>query len=734
MDDKQQGGSNLEEEPDSTGRRVVVTAAHSQIAKAIVRRIREEDFDVVPLERGDDLADHVGTADAVLVLDAVAPGGTDYHLALQAVAQSLARASVRRLIAVTVEPVDRRKADAEHKRWEVAEKELGSTGCSFTALRVGLVVGSPGRPAPADFALFRDGKQPYYKRNGKQRVRPVALEDLASIVIAALRSESAPGTLEIEGPKDLTLRSLLETLNPGKPPLQRRFFGRVAMALAFLVFATSGFVPIFLADFVGGTTYSLGILLGVQMMILAGGGGIFLFQIREETRLRALPPEDFLLRAEPPSTLLGVALQSIDEIWTPQALEERRLARTRQRSAWRYSATPSAFWIAPVLVLYGAFVLVVGVHDALVPLDTTGTRLAGLTLSFVGCLALAGGALLLTRWHLRYAMAFVGSLAFLISVTWMAVAAVVLNRDEPALTLIAASYAVVAAVGACVSLWKRGGLAVKDFVATRGQKVLGSVILGGTVVTVSQALYSTVYVSASRTPSIAGTAAFSGPDEMLLTGSAGSGPRVGLPVSLTITNPTNTAVRVFGAYYVVKIATYAAVAPEPLNELPSARTRLQEYASGRGFRVVEVGQVVVGGTVLEGGERVTRKLVAIAPADFDVATVRLDVAFGRDRYAQQDELPARNVGGGLEATTADIVDPSWLHLWTRSTRYVHVVYRPAGPLGCESGEAIAAYVDDHPSIAPAEWCGGRSVLDDYYGINTEEFSAETPVPTLSSGG
>ena len=462
--------------------RVVVTGSKGEIAAAVLRHLRSIGFNVVALEQGDDLAESFRAAAAVIVLDAtVSQGGVDYRRALEAVADAVEGTMVSRIVAVAV-PRANESGEAFLERAQAAESAVTFSGPRFTAIHVGFVLGTPQYPAPTDASLF--SQEPVIKISGKgpRRIRPLLLLDLVDLVVRALATPDPPAVLNVEGPQEMSLKQLVATLNwgPGREVREadQPTLRDLVQYLVFFVVAM-------------GTLVSLDVSLSIWWVIGAGLGavGYYTLLARIVELAPELPRKTMLLPESERSQALGLTLTRMESVWTNSARAARGEQAKRRRSRLRYTALPGSPWIAGFVGTCGVAALGIGLWDLFVPSVTLSGRIAALTLGITGGVMLLGAAALFMRWPSRYVLAFLGSIACTVSATAL-LAAAILNGDPPAWTVLGCLYLLMPlSVWCCVRLWRRGGLVVKDVLATRGERMLGSVILGGTIVTLGQLLY-----------------------------------------------------------------------------------------------------------------------------------------------------------------------------------------------------------------------------------------------------
>jgi len=680
--------------------RIVVTGSKGLIAAAVVRHLRSVGFAVDALEQGDDLAEAFRSAAAIIVLDATVSEGVDYRHALEAVADAVEGTSVSRVVAVGMPRVGE-GGDDFLKRAQVTEAAVTFSGPRFTAIRVGFVLGAPHDPAPVDASLFfpQDSNIPA-PRAGEIRLRPLLLSDLGPLVVGALARPDPPAALTIEGPKEMSLRNLLVALN-----WPRREVKKVALGQALA--AASTFFPLFA---------SMAIMLKFLevdwsawvWIVAAFVAAVFSIFVAHTTVLFGpLPMRDQRLRGSKRSSALGVSLNRIGDVWTVRARKARSEQAKWRRSALSYSVMAGAPWIACFLGICGVATLGLGLGDLFVTSVGFAGRIAALTLTLVGAVMVFGAVALFKRWPSRYALTFLASVVCALPLLTLWVAAIV-NRDPPPLTLLF-FYPILGAIWCCTRLWRRGGLVVRDVLATRGERMLGSVILGGTIVTLAQLLYSAAYLPASATPSVSGEASLTA-DKM---------PNGILQATVKLRNPTDHPVVVLASPSVVDFHKRRVQAAGTAGAAETSRLRQPAPVVIDTFHPW---------TSLERGQELTRRFTVPAPTDgHTIAGIRIDVALARSRYRAKVTPPTkRELGGGVTESVVQIDDPSLVHRVTRSPRFIHVVHA-RGTLPCPHHTSIAAYVDGSHDTARGEWCADRDRIDAYYGLRYEQFSAETPI-------
>jgi hypothetical protein len=250
------------------------------------------------------------------------------------------------------------------------------------------------------------------------------------------------------------------------------------------------------------------------------------------------------------------------------------------------------------------------------------------------------------------------------------------------------------------------------------------VIVGGTIITLGQALYSSVYVPTTVTPSVSGDVEIMAAGNGAPTARINRDTRVPLVARVKLSNPSNHAITVLGARYVVRALKLTPTIPKERLQATAAN-REREYSRIKQSTVVELGNLLTPGTSLEGGEEMTRGLIVLAPADFTTAILRVDLALARPRYKRERGLTWTVPANGVLNSVAQIEDTSWLHLLTRSPRYIHFLEATGGQLGCQPPVEVVAYVDNDQRTTRKRWCRQPTRIDEHYGVTTEQISAET---------
>lgn len=678
----------------SADKRVVVTGAEGPVAAAVEKALRKLNVKVVALVRGDDPLEPIRGAEAVVVLDAARPLGmpVDYEVALGAVGQAVRGSPVKRVVSVTLCQPNERIRKRFGEAAEAAERDFAAAGIELIRIRFGIVVGTPGSDGPIDDVLFARGDKLWAPKPGTQEIRPLLVDDLASVVAAATQDGAHDDVVIVEGPRQTSVDELMRTVNEADVRISH--FGRLRQAIDFV-------------SSIGGVA-------------------------------RVLPASNLLLReGDPPAGALGVHLRPLEEVWSPTAVLERRQRRKRARHTRRYRATVWSSLVAFSFALLGLGAAAIGAVD-LLSLPTLGARLVSVTILLAGMFIVVGGlSLFWTSWPGRYALAFLAGVAAALLLVALLVASIV-NGDTPELSFLWAALGAGVLIG-CRALWQRGRLMVEDFMRSV-IKVSGSLIAAGVGVTLLQFLYSSVYAPTTATPLLNA--------KVSLDPGPGVGNTVRVDVAVEVENHSKGSVNLLGAVYRMdgaEVRPVAATGP-PGSARPSRWVGpllydrpVSTHVRRAGRVLLDRGTLLPSGSYFEPGERIERRFVVYVPRRLDVASMTVDLAMARRRFRSFsfNSLELRPTSEGPVAIKVhEIDDPSWLHRLIRETRYLHVMHALGGspPWDCGTSQ-LAAYIDNRwqTDLSDAGCADFERRKADHYGLTYTSATAEVQIAGTDAG-
>lgn len=710
--------------PEPPLRQVVVTGARGAVADAVLRRLRtRDDIVVTAVRRGDDVADHVTRADVVIVLDQATSARVtrDYRDALAAVVEG--RSNGPPAPVVTVTPIPERRHDIE--AFKAAEAQLVDANLPLTVIRSGLVIGEPDQPGPFDDVLVGDGGTVRVHGADTICVRPILIDDLARLTVQAMDIDPLHGyeTVVAAGPA-MSVTDLLRLTRPDATirgtVLSSGITRFVAIVLNIIIIALAVRVAM------GGSVVPTAPLVGAVATF------VVVAMLQPSYGLPRRTPE--IDEGEPQRPL---RLRAVEAVWSTTGHEQRRARPKRSRRARSYAVAGAVRWIACLLGLWGAAVAFVGAYD----LATTfglAAKLVALSLLLSGLTTLGGAiGLGFPRWRSRYAFGVLAALLAFITLSLIWISAL-LGHGEFAVQLFAPYLLFV--IGACaLVLWARGGLALMDFMKTRGLKITGSVLVGGTIAAVLQIVYSTIYVPTTVRPAMAAEVVSKA--GAVRTVGRGSAARRRSPIAVTVTlrNVSSQPLVVLSAPY----AVYASRRVPARPDRPPPRAQSRAYgrrmlalasrhdAYSRSVRrtVAQTGSLLPHGEVMEPGQTVLRHLHLMLAPGWTDAALRGDVALVRRNFedTRSWETASTTVAGvRVTDATAAIEDRSLLHRATRAQRYFHVQSADGRPLPCAGDPPTALHVTvDRSEVGSrSDWCVKRGFTERHYGLTYWSFVDE----------
>ena len=200
---------------------IAVTGACGQVGTLVCRRLAEGSIEVLPLKRGDDWADAVGKAEAVIHLAGTLKpeGGNSYDSAnVQTTATVVAAARgshVRRLVFLSYVGADVASPNSYLRSKALAEGLLVESGIPSTVFRCLHIYGPPESPGRTAGPFIARGRRPVtVPGTGKQLIEPLYIGDVVDAVLGAVDRADAPtGIFELGGPDRMTMDDFVRTLN-----------------------------------------------------------------------------------------------------------------------------------------------------------------------------------------------------------------------------------------------------------------------------------------------------------------------------------------------------------------------------------------------------------------------------------------------------------------------------------------------------------------------------------------
>jgi NADH dehydrogenase len=209
--------------PEGTPQRVAITGASGQVGTLLAAKLAAAGVEVTPLGRGDDWAAGIAGADAVAApAGTLQPGrGDDYRSANVETAARTAEAAraggVERLACLSYVGAAPDSANAYLRSKYEAEELLVASGVPTTIFRCVHIFGPPEHPGPTAGAFIATGRRKVIvPGNGRQRIAPLYIDDVATALAAALTDAYAPtGIFELGGPEEMSMDDFVRAVNGG---------------------------------------------------------------------------------------------------------------------------------------------------------------------------------------------------------------------------------------------------------------------------------------------------------------------------------------------------------------------------------------------------------------------------------------------------------------------------------------------------------------------------------------
>ncbi len=201
---------------------VAITGADGHVGRALRRRLAGLPNPVRPLGRADDWPAAIHDADAVIHLaGTLQPRRPNTYEAanvatVQRCVDAVADSSARRLVFLSYPGADPAATNPYLRTKGRAEQLLGNAAAPTVVVRSTFVCGDVDDIGPS-FATYRTrpGGTVWVLGDGRQRIAPIHVDDLADLIIAAALDPAAPtGTFEVRGPTRYTLDRFVRGINP----------------------------------------------------------------------------------------------------------------------------------------------------------------------------------------------------------------------------------------------------------------------------------------------------------------------------------------------------------------------------------------------------------------------------------------------------------------------------------------------------------------------------------------
>jgi len=234
---------------------VAVTGANGQVGKAVLKALESFPAAVTALVRAPSVVSHtpavedwlrseqalriVRQAEAVVHLaGTLNPPDHDYEEANVAPAERLIAAldprRTRKIVFLSYVGASEASKNSYLRTKARVERMLRATGIPVLVFRCTHIVGTPTAPGPTARTMLAIGARSVtVLGNGKQRIAPVFVGDVAAAIVAALGS-GISGTFDLQGPEVMSLDELVHILNAPYTVEIRHVPAFIAPLLAFV--------------------------------------------------------------------------------------------------------------------------------------------------------------------------------------------------------------------------------------------------------------------------------------------------------------------------------------------------------------------------------------------------------------------------------------------------------------------------------------------------------------------
>jgi hypothetical protein len=660
---------------------ILVIGGTGHIADAIRRRLRAS-CQLREMRRGDDIDSMLAGISTILVLEAAAvpPPSRTYQLAIDAVCHGLPGSSVKSVVVVTCMPVQRRR----RRRWlaqvEQAEQALVvgyDKEVRVLILRCDVVVGTPILRGPSDPYLF----SPHMPGNGAQECQPILLDDLLDAVVAAVTATPPPsGILELHGPQRLSVKSLLEALNPGKKiKASRRLTWQLSPARLHI-------------------------------------------------------PDDEMPASGPPSvrTALETSVRGVSNAWTTPAIEALGQHVGFKLSHPKYSRIPGASLIAGFLGAFAFGLFLIFIVD-LGSVDDFAGRLRLASLLALCGVCIAAAATISSGWRHRYELAFIASLAAAIGASVMLAVALV-GPASPAWFVGVAFVALGLAVASGITIWTSGPKRVTPLGRNLG--VVTSVLSVGAILGVAQFWYQNVYLPGRAVAGIGLSATMS-------QGARVPGGGHVAEVTIEMSNAASAEAYVLASHYEVVGLRLAGGPPaiadgdatRPDAAVPGRDEPLGNEARVTQARVLRAGSFADTREFVESRGTASRRLAVTVPPGFHAAVVRAYVVAAKRTIDSLHFAPTgEHATGRFIVRSYDVYQDTLWHSLTRGDYQLITIEAKsdeASGYNCAGYPQVQAYFASAPGSAedPPACDFASDRIGGFYGITWNKATAELQLKT-----
>ena len=202
---------------------IAITGASGQVGTLLAAKLAAAGAEVKPLGRGDDWEAGIAGADAVAALaGTLKPGhGDDFGSANVETAARTAEAAraggVGRIAFLSYVGAAADSTNAYLRAKHEAEVVLLATDVPTTIFRCLHIYGPPEHPGPTAGAFIATGRRAVIvPGNGRQRIAPLYIDDVARTLVAALTEPDAPtGVFELGGPEEMSMDDFVRAVNGG---------------------------------------------------------------------------------------------------------------------------------------------------------------------------------------------------------------------------------------------------------------------------------------------------------------------------------------------------------------------------------------------------------------------------------------------------------------------------------------------------------------------------------------